>query len=143
MANEMPAETDAVAEAHTMAGEAERKGMEARKAEAVGEVIGDYQVGGTGYEYRGQVRDNKPHGLGVAKRLPPDGTVYYEGEWQNGYRHGLGVNRFGDGKIAYAGQRKGDRWHGLGVKWNSDGKEDYAGWWNIGERSQTPPPENG
>eukprot|EP00918_Siedleckia_nematoides_P031743 GHVU01068707.1.p3 GENE.GHVU01068707.1~~GHVU01068707.1.p3 ORF type:complete len:114 (+),score=4.59 GHVU01068707.1:31-342(+) len=87
-----------------MAKAAERMGQAARKAEAVGEVIG---------RYRGEILNGKPHGLGVTRFQ--NGSVACEGEWLNGTVHGLCVQRHPNGTICYAGQFQDNRRHGYGV----------------------------
>eukprot|EP00918_Siedleckia_nematoides_P036322 GHVU01078944.1.p1 GENE.GHVU01078944.1~~GHVU01078944.1.p1 ORF type:complete len:139 (-),score=13.00 GHVU01078944.1:191-586(-) len=114
---------------------AELMGQVARRAEETGQRIRNFQRMG---RYRGEVRNGRPHGLGV--RRWDNGSVWYEGEWRNGNRHGLGVWRYTNGNIGYAGQWQDHRRHDLGVMRNDDGSVIHAGWWNRDSRSQTAPP---
>eukprot|EP00918_Siedleckia_nematoides_P089575 GHVU01196881.1.p1 GENE.GHVU01196881.1~~GHVU01196881.1.p1 ORF type:complete len:339 (+),score=62.75 GHVU01196881.1:127-1143(+) len=57
-------ETDLVAQARRMAEAAKRTGQAARRAEETGEMVRNYP--GVG-DYRGEVRNGRPHGLGVTR----------------------------------------------------------------------------
>eukprot|EP00918_Siedleckia_nematoides_P017061 GHVU01036637.1.p1 GENE.GHVU01036637.1~~GHVU01036637.1.p1 ORF type:complete len:179 (+),score=18.37 GHVU01036637.1:44-538(+) len=148
--------------AHTMEKATVLMVQAARIAEATGKKIKSR------WNYRGEVKDGKRHGLGVSRR--PNGSVNYEGEWRNDKRHGLGVirlsfatdpaalrypllypngmarlypngNIYSNGNIWYAGQYQDGLRHGLGVhRRGDDGSVIHAGWWNRGQRSQTAPP---
>eukprot|EP00918_Siedleckia_nematoides_P045454 GHVU01099575.1.p1 GENE.GHVU01099575.1~~GHVU01099575.1.p1 ORF type:complete len:155 (+),score=13.81 GHVU01099575.1:3-467(+) len=115
-------------------------GQAASKAAQRGDRIRNYENVG---DYRGQVRDGVPDGLGVLRF--EDGSVQglgsHAGEWSSGIRHGLCVFRRPDGRIGYAGQFHVGQRRGLGVSWNEDGSVEHAGWWNRHRASQTAPPQ--
>ncbi len=62
----------------------------------------------------------------------PDGTVY-EGEWEEGKRHGYGVWSRPDG-TRYAGEWTDDRPHGEGTLTAPDGSM-YSGHWKRGKKN--------
>ena len=69
------------------------------------------------------------------KGLPyhPNGTIEYEGEWDEGDRHGNGVSFHPDGKVEYDGGWRYDKYHGKGVRYNSNGAVMHDGMWEYGK----------
>eukprot|EP00918_Siedleckia_nematoides_P068044 GHVU01148123.1.p1 GENE.GHVU01148123.1~~GHVU01148123.1.p1 ORF type:complete len:179 (+),score=20.36 GHVU01148123.1:3-539(+) len=90
--------------------------------------------------YRGEVRNGRPHGLGVLRYR--NGSIY-EGEFRDGSEHGLGVYRHTNGNIGYAGQWQDRLYHGFGLRRGENGSVAYAGWFNRSNVSQGVPPEDG
>ena len=80
-------------------------------------------------QYKGQVENGKPTGLGVLTY--PNGMKYV-GEWKKGIRHGKGSQIHPDG-WKYKGEWKGGLFHGQGTYTWSNG-EKYVGEWKDGER---------
>eukprot|EP00546_Thalassionema_frauenfeldii_P020876 CAMPEP_0178903642 /NCGR_PEP_ID=MMETSP0786-20121207/5266_1 /TAXON_ID=186022 /ORGANISM="Thalassionema frauenfeldii, Strain CCMP 1798" /LENGTH=853 /DNA_ID=CAMNT_0020575027 /DNA_START=141 /DNA_END=2702 /DNA_ORIENTATION=- len=72
---------------------------------------------------------NLPQGHGI---LRVDTGDVYEGEWENGQRHGQGVYTWYDGDLYTGPWREGKR-HGHGVFVFSDGRL-YDGEYNMGQR---------
>ena len=60
------------------------------------------------YEYSGQWKDNRRHGLGRCYYYNGD---LYEGQWQRGIRHGKGTFFSASGE-RYVGLWEGDKKHG-------------------------------
>lgn len=99
----------------------------------------------SGAVYRGQTRQNRPHGVGTMTY--EDGTVYegrwvsgiphgtgkmtyvegdiYEGQWVAGIPHGTGKMTYGDGDI-YEGDWEAGAWHGTGTLTLSDGTKQVG-----------------
>lgn len=68
----------------------------------------------------------------VRKMVSEPGGAAYEGEWQDGKRHGYGVWTRPDG-TRYAGMWEGDKPHGEGTIVLADGTV-YTGHWDRGKR---------
>ena len=77
-----------------------------------------------GSKYEGQLQDGKRHGTGVYKDM--SGSKY-DGQWQNGKAHGLGVyEEFGI--CRYEGEWKEGEKHGMGTYIFANGNR-YVGLW--------------
>ena len=68
------------------------------------------------YEYTGELKDSKPHGVGTAMYACTKYDCIYAGEWRNGTKHGHGVMRIGDN--CYAGEWRYDKPHGQGTRYD-------------------------
>lgn len=83
-----------------------------------------------GSEYRGNLRNNKPHGQGTYIR--PDRT-YHNGEWYNGLPQGYGVEAYPNGDVYKGlfqlGQREGEIGEYISPRFK------YAGTWVEGMMS--------
>jgi len=84
-----------------------------------GPVICNYADGS---EYQGEWQDGKRHGIGTY--ISPTGTRY-EGEWENDGASGHGVCHYADG-MKYDGQFEGGERHGKGVLISPEG-DRYEG----------------
>ena len=80
-----------------------------------------YQNGAT---YKGEFKNNKPHGEGTY--LLPNKTKYV-GEFRNGKRNIFGHVTFPDG-ATYIGEWKDDKFHGLGTYTFANGKVSEGIW---------------
>ena len=80
-----------------------------------------------GFEYQGEWQDGKRHGIGTY--ISPNRTIY-EGEWVNGSLSGQGTCTWSDG-AKYVGQWKDGKYHGQGTLTLFDG-EKYEGEFNDG-----------
>ena len=88
---------------------------------------------GNGDVYRGEVKDNVPHGHGM---MTYDGGGVYIGDWQDGKYHGYG-SLVSPNKGQYLGNwEKGER-HGNGVYVDSVNDIQYSGTWLNGKRHGT------
>ena len=76
------------------------------------------------YVYLGELKDDKPEGLGV--RTWSHGEKY-EGTWKVGKQHGQGVCRYPSGQI-YEGSWENDNYHGRGKMTYSDGRVEDGLW---------------
>lgn len=81
-----------------------------------------------GFQYDGQICDNKPNGQGSLYSLDPDNTYLYAGEWLNGKRNGYGDAIYGNGD-SYYGEWKDDAYSGVGRYRYSNG-DIYDGEWS-------------
>ena len=79
-----------------------------------------------GTKYDGEWQDGKRHGHGVLTK--PDGTVYV-GEWANNKPHGQGTITYPNGK-RYLGEWANGTRHGSGVEINPDGTKCFGEWVN-------------
>ena len=59
--------------------------------------------------YQGQVKDGKPHGLGIL--IDPDG-IKYVGEWIHRWKNGQGTFTWSDGGEYVGSWKNGTRWNG-------------------------------
>ena len=84
-----------------------------------GPVICNYADGS---EYQGELQDGKRHGIGTY--ISPTGTRY-EGEWENDGASGHGVCHYADG-MKYDGQFENGERHGKGVLISPEG-DRYEG----------------
>ena len=84
-----------------------------------GPVICNYEDGA---EYQGEWQDGKRHGIGTY--ISPTGTRY-EGEWENDGASGHGVCHYADG-MKYDGQFENGERHGKGVLISPEG-DRYEG----------------
>lgn len=77
--------------------------------------------------YEGQFRGHKRHGKGVWRR--EDGSVIYDGDWDEGKRHGRGlcIYRAGDVSDAYDGEWRNDKEQGRGIFLSAQGVP-----WGVG-----------
>ena len=81
-------------------------------------------------EYEGQLNEHgQPHGRG--KRFYSNAT--YEGEWQNGQKHGKGTAERADGSTSYTGGFRAGKRHGKGVMTYANG-DTYDGQWKNGRK---------
>ncbi|CEM23799.1 unnamed protein product [Vitrella brassicaformis CCMP3155] len=96
-------------------------------------VTRHWEVDGQAGIYKGQWRNEKPHGKGVLWSLDEQ-TKRYEGDWVAGHLHGKAKSFFHDGKQQdYDGEwQKGIR-HGKGTLYLGDGKKRYEGEWAAGQ----------
>ncbi|KAJ4434242.1 hypothetical protein ANN_22791 [Periplaneta americana] len=78
-------------------------------------------------ERRFRVFENKGHGIYSYS----DGS-WYQGEWKNGERHGIGLCVLPDGSFYY-GQWENDKYHGLGLYVKANGNR-YEGEWHCGNK---------
>lgn len=69
-----------------------------------------------GYEYKGELKNGKPHGVGIATYSCKKIECTYAGEWRNGTKHGNGVMRIGDN--CYVGEWSHDEPHGQGTHYD-------------------------
>ena len=83
-------------------------------AEKVWKRFGDDE---TQQKYKGEIKDEKPDGLGI--RLFLDGTKYM-GQWQEGQQHGQGTLSFADGS-KLTGEWKEDKEWNI-IKYDVDGR---------------------
>jgi hypothetical protein len=90
-----------------------------KKKEYHGPVICNYADGS---EYQGEWQDGKRHGIGTY--ISPTGTRY-EGEWENDEASGHGVCHYADG-MKYDGQFENGERHGKGVLISPEG-DRYEG----------------
>jgi hypothetical protein len=84
-----------------------------------------------GSEYKGDVKNEKPHGYGVMTYN--DGSTYV-GEWSEGKRHGHGTYSDPclfdyDDSYSYTGQWKDDMMHGQGTIQYDNGRMLISEWW--------------
>lgn len=77
----------------------------------------------TGDEYRGQWKDDQPHGVGIY--FWEENRTAYAGDFLNGFRQGLGKQTFPDGS-RYEGEYKQDQPTGTGTMMKPNG-DVYAG----------------
>ena len=96
---------------------------------------GDYDLtnqysNGARYNYKGAVRNGKPHGIGTAYFANGD---KYEGSWENGVRTGAGTFTFKDGTV-YNGSWRNDKFNGQGNMIWTDG-DNYRGSYQNGMRN--------
>ena len=84
----------------------------------------DYVYYKDGSTYKGEFKNNKPHGEGTY--LWPNGTKYV-GQFRNGKRNIFGHTSFPDG-ATYIGQFKDDKFDGLGTYTFSNGKVSEGIW---------------
>lgn len=71
--------------------------------------------------YTGGISDNKPHGRGVC--IYKNGFKY-EGEFDNGLKHGFGILRNNNDEEVYCGDWEMGRFHGDGILLNPNYNED-------------------
>ena len=81
-----------------------------------------------GDKYRGEWRDNKPHGLGIMYFFNGD---KYQGDWRDKKRHGWGIFTFANRNM-YVGAWKDDTYHGPGTYIYADG-DIKEGIWRAGK----------
>ncbi|KAL7548590.1 hypothetical protein ACHAWF_011870, partial [Thalassiosira exigua] len=80
---------------------------------------GKMTYGGSGNFYEGGFKDNKYHGTD-GKYIWANGDEY-QGQWEDGERHGIGIFRSADGSVEYSNYEKGAH-AGEGVWWSADRK---------------------
>ena len=82
--------------------------------------------------YEGRVNDlNKPHGEG--KYIWNNSDDIYEGSWQDGVRHGKGIQKYSNGDT-YQGDWFNNKKHGQGIYiWNNG--DIYQGNWRDGRKN--------
>ncbi|XP_078354008.1 radial spoke head 1 homolog isoform X2 [Oculina patagonica] len=78
-------------------------------------------------------RNEKDERHGYGETLLPNGDEY-QGEYQNGKRHGMGKYTFVKGRARYEGEYVEDLRSGQGIFWYPDGSV-YEGAWATGERN--------
>lgn len=81
-----------------------------------------------GNVYSGQFLEGKYNGAGIFTSLRGD---RYEGDWEQGEKHGNGRYVYPDGS-SYSGSFEANKKHGFGIFTWEDGTE-YRGHWNEGE----------
>ncbi|MHB1277701.1 MAG: protein kinase domain-containing protein [Bacteroidia bacterium] len=107
------------------------KELEGQKVKKTDEYdLTDMSSSGSKYDYKGAVRNGKPHGYGIA--YFDDGNRY-EGNWENGVRTGSGTYYFSDGTV-YVGGWKNDSFSGRGKMTWEDG-DKYDGSYSNGKRN--------
>ena len=83
--------------------------------------------------YDGTYQNNKPHGRGKSfYRHNGESPLEYDGEFRNGVRHGRGKSFRVDGSVEYAGQYENGKRHGRGKFFRVDGSVEYAGQYENG-----------
>tara|TARA_S200000501_G_C20772732_1_gene721330 strand:- start:833 stop:1270 length:438 start_codon:yes stop_codon:yes gene_type:complete len=88
-----------------------------------------------GTKYRGEIKDDKPHGFGTYTNKSGD---TYTGEWKNGKRNGIGTWRSnGTGVDAgyiqtYVGEWKDNQMHGKG-KYTFLNGDSFSAIWKNGK----------
>lgn len=80
--------------------------------------------------YVGETKYNRPHGKGRA--CYRDGG-WYEGNWENGKRHGFGQEFYPDETLRYEGQWKNGKRNGWGKSYYTNGILAYEGEWKNGK----------
>ena len=104
----------------------------------VNSMAGDYLHGqGTRYyddgdRYEGECNDGQRHGQGTS--YGADGSVIYKGEWNHGYKHGQGTMYDADGSVIYKGEWYKNERHGQGTYYWTDGSR-YEGEFKSGKPS--------
>lgn len=68
------------------------------------------------YEFEGELKGGKPHGLGIATYSCKKSDCVYAGTWRNGTKHGHGVMRIGNS--CYVGEWQYDKPHGQGTRYD-------------------------
>ena len=68
------------------------------------------------YEYKGEMKNGKPHGAGIATYACRKMDCIYAGEWRNGTKHGNGVMKLGGS--CYVGEWDYDEPHGQGTRYD-------------------------
>lgn len=92
-----------------------------------GEVRGAYEILSSNVVYKGEWKDDEPHGLG--ELYFPDGS-YYEGTFAHGFAHGDGRYIFSKGNY-YEGQVRHNAAEGKGTLVNEQGEGySYTGEWS-------------
>jgi len=86
----------------------------------------------SGNEYRGNWKDGRRHGQGLAKYR--DGEVYI-GEWKRGRRHGHGVLHLANSEV-FDGGWDANKKHGLGIYFWADGEADVS-WYEYDQRKES------
>ncbi len=103
-----------------------------------------------GAKYVGQMKEGKRHGFGIlfygedgsieyegiwendllngkAKRFARNGVLRYEGEFVNGLKHGNGKSFSKEGRLAYDGEYLQGKKHGTGRLYDSEERLIYSG----------------
>jgi len=83
--------------------------------------------------YEGDFVDKKAHGKGVMRWRQGD---KYDGDWENGLRHGVGNYISKESGAKYDGQYENDLKHGQG-KYTYGNGDVYKGEWKAGKRHGT------
>lgn len=87
-------------------------------------------------DYKGELRNDKPHGIGVYKAEDSEDLGSYEGEWRFGKPHGEGVCTYSNG-VRYEGVCRDGKPHGEGVctypEDVSESGAQYDGAWHDGK----------
>ena len=79
-----------------------------------------------GYLYYGDLIDDKPHGYG--KIFYKDSTLWYDGNWKDGKKHGQGSSYSGSNNtLYYKGEWENDEINGYGKMYTDEGKPFYTG----------------
>jgi len=91
-------------------------------------------LGGT---YTGQLKDNKPNGLGTL--IMPNGASYF-GYWKDGKANGKGRIKYKNGAL-YVGELKDNKRNGQGTYIDTDGIE-HVGEWKDGKLFRTIKPKS-
>ena len=68
------------------------------------------------YEYKGEMKNGKPHGAGIATCACKKSDRICAGEWRNGTKHGNGVTKLGGS--CYVGEWDYDEPHGQGSRYD-------------------------
>jgi len=99
-------------------------------------------TGWPSYDYRGEIKYNKPHGKGKIKftgpllSIRPQAVILdhnYEGEFKKGKKDGMGTfinyhTGFYFNKYEYVGEFKDDKFHGEGTQTFPDGSKIIGQW---------------
>lgn len=89
-----------------------------------------YTYGALQWTYRGSWRGDRKQGRGV-QQWPRDGSSY-DGDWEDGKKHGIGQYAW-EGGESYEGGWANDEEHGVGTyRWASG--DSYAGEWSGGRK---------
>ncbi|MDR2064925.1 MAG: protein kinase [Prevotellaceae bacterium] len=93
-----------------------------------------FNINGETFKYTGAIKDNLPHGLlGRAEFDDSDLRNTYNGEWENGKRHGHGTLRYKN-RDRYEGDFADNTFNGCGVLTYSSGAS-YRGQFIDGKRN--------
>ena len=88
-------------------------------------------------EYKGDIKNNIPDGSGTITYA--DGSKY-EGEFQNGWRNGQGIEYYKNGNPKYNGKWENDKYHGYGTYTELNGDKytgDFQKGWRHGNGTLT------
>ena len=92
------------------------------------------------FRYKGERKDDKPHGKGILYHRVCGGKIRYKGEFKNGQFHGYGLlYRLFSDKPKYKGMWKNGNRHGYGASYSYDGNLEYEGVWVEGSCTEEAP----
>jgi hypothetical protein len=101
--------------------------------------------GSPAWEYRGELQNDRLHGVGVLTLTgrgggASDGRWKYEGEMRNMQTQGHGVRTWISSGRKHAGAWRADKPHGFGIAYKADGSVGQKGWWQDGRFMGAKPP---